>query len=83
MQFERDDASEVELDGLLCVTEVPVRKGSGASVACWLDAVVVGWLGTVATGLSGAVTAGCFLRRPTECFSASQGFLYFLKNSVG
>ena len=70
LQFDGDAASEVELAGSLCATEVPVSKGSGAAVAGRLGAVVAGWLGTVAAGWSGAVTAGCFLGRPTERFSA-------------
>ena len=69
LQFDGDDAGEVEIDGLLCATEVPVSKGLGAAavgwlgavVAGWLSAVVAGWLGTVAAVWSGALMAGCFL----------------------
>ena len=70
LQFDGDDASEVELDGSLCATEVPVSKGSGAAVAGWLGAVAAGSLGAMADGWSGAVTADCFLGRPTERFLA-------------
>ena len=74
LQFDGDDANEVELAGSLCATEVPVSKGSGAAVA--------GWLGTVAAGWSGTVTAGCFLGRPTERFLAREGSLNLIRNSV-
>ena len=70
LQFDGDDASEVELAGSLCATKVLVSKGSGAAVAGWLGAVVAGWLGAVAAGWLGAVMAGCFLGRPTKRFSA-------------
>ena len=53
LQFDDDDASEVELAGSLSASEVPVSKGSGTAAAGW----------------SGAVMVGCFLGRPTEHFS--------------
>ena len=53
LQFDDNDASEVELAGSSSAIEVPVSKGLGTAVAGW----------------SGAVTIGCFLGRPTERFS--------------
>ena len=75
LQFDGDDASEVELDGSLCVAEVSVSKS--------LDTTVAGGLGAVAAWWSAVVTAGCFLGKLTECFLDRGGSLNLPRNFVG
>ena len=45
LQFDGNDASEVELDRSVYATEVSVSKELAAAVHCGSGTVVAGWLG--------------------------------------